>query len=64
VPPGLAAAAQGLYGAIAWGVIFGLAVLASGTLHAAFAGAAFYAMGAMCLVGVLCALLLIGRDHR
>ena len=63
VPPGLAATAQGLYGAIAWGAMFGLAMLASGSLYAALAGAAFYAMAAMCLGGVLCALLLLERDR-
>jgi len=62
-PAGLAATAQGLYGAIAWGGLFGLAMLASGTLYAAFAGAAFHAMAAMCLVGVFCALMLLGRDR-
>jgi PPP family 3-phenylpropionic acid transporter len=63
VPPGLAATAQGLYGAIAWGALFGLTMLASGTLYAAFAGAAFYAMAAMCLMGVLCAITLLRRDR-
>lgn len=62
-PAGLAATAQGLYGAIAWGGLFGLAMLASGTLYAAFAGAAFHAMAALCLVGVFCALTLIERDR-
>ncbi len=62
-PAGLAATAQGLYGAIAWGGLFGLAMLASGTLYAAFAGAAFHAMAAMCLVGVFCALMLLERDR-
>lgn len=64
VPPGLAATAQGLYGALAWGALFGLAMLASGALYAAFAGAAFYAMAAMCLAGVLCALTLLRRDKQ
>jgi PPP family 3-phenylpropionic acid transporter len=64
VPPGLAATAQGLYGALAWGALFGLTMLASGSLYAAFAGAAFYVMAAMCLVGVLCALLLIERARK
>ena len=63
-PAGLAATAQGLYGAIAWGGLFGLAMLASGTLYAAFAGAAFHAMAAMCLVGVFCALMLLERDRE
>jgi len=62
-PAGLAAMAQGLYGAIAWGGLFGLAMLASGTLYAAFAGAAFHAMAALCLVGVFCALMLLERDR-
>jgi PPP family 3-phenylpropionic acid transporter len=62
-PAGLAATAQGLYGAIAWGGLFGLAMLASGTLYAAFAGAAFHAMAAMCLVGAFCALMLLERDR-
>lgn len=62
-PAGLAATAQGLYGAIAWGGLFGLAMLASGTLYAAFAGTAFHAMAAMCLVGVFCALMLLERDR-
>jgi PPP family 3-phenylpropionic acid transporter len=63
VPAGLAATAQGLYGAVAWGAAFGLTMLASGTLYATFAGAAFYAMAAMCLVGVFCALMLLERDR-
>jgi len=63
-PAGLAATAQGLYGAIAWGGLFGLAMLASGTLYAAFAGAAFHAMAAMCLVGVFCAVMLLERDRE
>ncbi len=62
-PAGLAATAQGVYGAIAWGGLFGLAMLASGTLYAAFAGTAFHAMAAMCLVGVFCALMLLERDR-
>ena len=62
-PAGLAATAQGLYGAIAWGGLFGLAMLASGTLYAAFAAAAFHAMAALCLVGVFCALMLLERER-
>jgi len=42
--------------------MFGVAMLAAGALYAAFAGAAFYAMAAMCLAGVLCALPLIEGD--
>jgi hypothetical protein len=38
-------------------------MLASGTLYAAFAGAAFHAMAAMCLVGAFCALMLLERDR-
>ena len=38
-------------------------MLASGTLYAVFAAAAFHAMAALCLVGVFCALMLIERDR-
>ncbi len=64
VPPGLAATAQGIYGAIAWGALFGLAMLAAGALYAACAGAAFFAMAAMSLVGSAAALFLMPGDRR
>ncbi|MGH6959465.1 MAG: MFS transporter, partial [Dongiaceae bacterium] len=64
VPPGLAATAQGLYGAIAWGAVFGLAMLAAGALYAAVGGGAFFAMAAMSLVGSTAAIFLMPGDRR
>jgi PPP family 3-phenylpropionic acid transporter len=58
VPAGLAATAQGLYGAVAWGAAFGLAMLASGALYAAYGGGAFFVMAGMCLAGTILALIL------
>jgi MFS transporter, PPP family, 3-phenylpropionic acid transporter len=60
VPPGLAATAQGLYGAVAWGAAFGLAMLAAGALYAAYGGGAFFVMAGMCLAGTVLALILTG----
>jgi PPP family 3-phenylpropionic acid transporter len=58
VPAGLAATAQGLYGAVAWGAAFGLAMLAAGGLYAAYGGGAFFVMAGMCLAGTAFALIL------
>jgi PPP family 3-phenylpropionic acid transporter len=58
VPAGLAATAQGLYGAVAWGAAFGLTMLAAGALYAAYAGGAFLVMAGMCLAGTAFALIL------
>jgi PPP family 3-phenylpropionic acid transporter len=58
VPAGLAATAQGLYGAIAWGAAFGLTMLAAGALYDAYAGGAFFVMAGMCLAGTAFALIL------
>ncbi len=58
VPAGLAATAQGLYGAVAWGAAFGLAMLAAGALYAAYGGGAFFVMAGMCLAGTIFALIL------
>jgi PPP family 3-phenylpropionic acid transporter len=60
VPAGLAATAQGLYGAVAWGAAFGLTMLAAGALYAAYSGGAFFVMAAMCLAGTAFALILTG----
>ena len=60
VPAGLAATAQGLYGAIAWGAAFGLTVLAAGAIYAAYGGGAFFVMAGMCLAGTAFALILTG----
>jgi PPP family 3-phenylpropionic acid transporter len=61
VPTGLAATAQGLYGAVAWGAALGLTMLAAGALYAAYAGGAFFVMTGMCLAGTAAALILTGR---
>jgi PPP family 3-phenylpropionic acid transporter len=50
-PPQLAATAQGLHGAIAWGAVYGLAMAAAGPLYAAFGGGAFLAMAGLALAG-------------
>jgi PPP family 3-phenylpropionic acid transporter len=63
VPAGLAATAQGLYGALAWGAAFGLTMLAAGALYAAHAGGAFFVMAGMCLAGTVVALILTGGKH-
>jgi PPP family 3-phenylpropionic acid transporter len=60
VPPGLAATAQGLYGAVAWGAAFGLTMLVAGALYAAYGGGAFFVMAGMCFAGMVLALMLIG----
>jgi PPP family 3-phenylpropionic acid transporter len=60
LPAGLAAAAQGLYGAVAWGAAFGLTMLAAGALYAAYGGGAFFVMAGMCLAGTTLALILTG----
>jgi PPP family 3-phenylpropionic acid transporter len=59
VPPGLAATAQGLYGALAWGAAFGLAMPLAGVVYAADARMAFFAMAAMCAAGAVAALMLM-----
>ncbi|MFO1058926.1 MAG: MFS transporter [Dongiaceae bacterium] len=50
-PPQLAATAQGLHGAIAWGAVYGLAMAAAGPLYARFGGGAFLAMAGLALAG-------------
>ena len=60
VPPGLAATAQGLYGAVAWGAAFGLTMLAAGALYGAYGGGAFFVMAGMCFAGMVFALMLAG----
>jgi len=62
-PPGLAATAQSLYSAIATGAVFGLTMLFAGQLYAAQGGAAFYAMAAMAMGGMLLAALLVQRGR-
>ena len=64
VPAGLAATAQGLYGAVAWGAAFGLAMLAAGGLYAAYGGGAFFVMAGMCLAGTAFALILTRGKQR
>ncbi|HLB79906.1 MAG TPA: 3-phenylpropionate MFS transporter [Dongiaceae bacterium] len=61
VPPGLAVTAQGLYAATATGAAFGATMLLAGTLYAAFAGGAFFAMAALALVGAAIAASLARR---
>ena len=59
MPPGLAVSAQGLYGALAQGAMFGLAMLCAGAIYDALAGAAFFVMAAMCAAGCVSALALL-----
>jgi PPP family 3-phenylpropionic acid transporter len=61
VPPGLAATAQGLYGAVAWGAAFGLTMPVAGLLYAADPRVAFIAMAAMCAAAIAVALKLQKR---
>jgi len=64
MPPGLAVSAQGLYGALAQGAMFGLAMLGAGTLYDALAGAAFFVMAGMCAAGCAAALTLLRGNRR
>jgi PPP family 3-phenylpropionic acid transporter len=64
MPPGLAVSAQGLYGALAQGALFGLAMLGAGALYDALAGAAFFVMAGMCVAGCACALALLRGNRR
>jgi PPP family 3-phenylpropionic acid transporter len=63
VPAALAATAQGLYGAVAWGAAFGLTMSVAGLLYAAYGGGAFFVMAGMCLVGTLAVLSLLRGEH-
>jgi len=58
VPPGLAATAQGVYGAVAVGALFGLTMLAAGGLYESVGGAAFFAMAGMCAAAAVAGLCL------
>lgn len=58
VPAGLAATAQGVYGAVALGAMFGLTMLAAGALYDAVVGGAFFVMAGMCLVALFTAMCL------
>ena len=64
MPPGLAVSAQGLYGALAQGALFGFAMLGAGALYDALAGAAFFVMAGMCVAGCACALALLRGNRR
>jgi PPP family 3-phenylpropionic acid transporter len=61
-PPHLAATAQGLHAAIAWGVIFALATLASGPLYARLGGHAFFVMAGLAFAGTVAAAILARRQ--
>jgi len=61
-PPHLAATAQGLHAAIAWGVIFALATLACGPLYARFGGEAFFVMAGLAFAGTVAAAILARRQ--
>ncbi|MGH6933441.1 MAG: hypothetical protein ACREEE_13525 [Dongiaceae bacterium] len=63
VPPGLAATAQRLYGALAWGIAFGLTMPIAGLLYATDPGTAFFVMAAMCAAAAA-ALMLIERKRQ
>jgi PPP family 3-phenylpropionic acid transporter len=58
VPPTLSATAQSLYSAVVMGLGTGLMLLASGSLYAALAGAAYLPMAAAALIGGLLAWML------
>ncbi len=58
VPESISATAQGLYSAIAMGLILAVVMSSSGALFAVSPSGAFFAMAAMCVAGVAGALLL------
>ena len=53
VPPGAAASAQSLYSGVSAGIGSGLVMLAAGTLYARYSGAAYLAMAALSVVGLV-----------
>ncbi len=61
VPPALSATAQGLYSAAVMGLGLGLAILASGSLYAAFGGRAYFAMAVLGALGSVLAVVLARR---
>ena len=61
VPPALSATAQSLYSAAVMGLGLGLAILASGSLYAAFGGKAYFAMAALGALGSVLAVILARR---
>jgi len=61
-PPHLAATAQGLHAAIAWGVIFALATLACGPLYGRLGGDAFLVMAGLAFAGTVAAAILARRQ--
>ena len=61
VPPALSATAQSLYSATVMGLGLGLAILASGSLYAAFGGGAYFAMAALGALGSVLAVVLARR---
>lgn len=65
VPPGLAATAQGVYGAVAVGAVFGLTMLVAGGLCELVGGAALFAMAGRCVAPMFAALWLdVGEGPR
>jgi PPP family 3-phenylpropionic acid transporter len=64
VPPGLAATAQGLYGALAGGAVLGATMFVAGILYASHGGAGFLAMAAMCVVATAGAAVLLKGTPR
>ncbi len=61
VPPALSATAQSLYSAAVMGLGLGLAILASGSLYAAFGAGAYFAMAVLGALGSVCAVVLARR---
>ena len=61
VPPALSATAQSLYSAAVMGLGLGLAILASGSLYAAFGGRAYFAMAVLSALGSVLAVILARR---
>ena len=58
VPESISATAQGLYSAIAMGLVLAVVMSGAGALYAAWASGAFYAMAVLCAVGGCTAVLL------
>ena len=62
-PPHLAATAQGLHAAIAYGAIFALATLACGPLYGRLGGDAFFVMAGLAFAGTVAAVILARRPR-
>jgi len=58
IPPSLSASAQSLYSAVVMGLVFGLAMFASGKLYGLLGAGAYYAMAVLAAAGAIMAIFL------